>query len=328
MSQNRLSVVGPVLDDLHALGFGGRDVFIASAFYSAAPLSSLSISARQIHLMVRLDLRSIEDWVAGRIAPYALLNFVKRYTARGTNVRLMAGKSAHAKVYIGQQGFLIGSANLTSRGLAGIGHEVLWKETSSSAVKSMREGLEEYATHLKLVDLEELEEYIRKNAATVARRAKKERCPEIDESRVPPSAGDRPTRLGNYADFKDWLDDQPEPAAKEILARAEGKGNLSGHIYRAFYGLRQFLIARPAELRAFRAKDPDSYKLSADKDIERELRQFVLDEANDEHDFLLDRWKTYLPVECGGRAGKHGGTIGNLNRMLPLVARYLVRRRS
>ena len=67
----------------------------------------------------------------------------------------------------------------------------------------------------------------------------------------------------------------------------------------------------------------DTYKLSRDATMEQHLNGFVSEFATDEDDFSLDNWKTYLPIECGGRAGRHGGTIGNLNYMLPLVAAYL-----
>jgi hypothetical protein len=79
----------------------------------------------------------------------------------------------------------------------------------------------------------------------------------------------------------------------------------------------------PETLQSFRRTDPDSYKLSKDPAMEDMLKSFVHDFAVDEASFVLERWRTYLPIECGGRAGRHGGTIGNLNYMLPLVAAYL-----
>ena len=83
------------------------------------------------------------------------------------------------------------------------------------------------------------------------------------------------------------------------------------------------MLAYPEGYLRFRRENPDSYKLSQDSDTEAQIASFVEQIAQDEADFSLDTWKTYLPEECGGRAGKHGGTIGNLNRMLPLVARYI-----
>jgi len=126
----------------------------------------------------------------------------------------------------------------------------------------------------------------------------------------------------------EWLARQKSAAAAEILARAKGKGNLQGHIHRNFYGLRQYLMARPEEMERFANEDSSFYRLSGDAATEKRLKDFVTHQASNEHDFSLDIWKTYLPEECGGRAGKHGGTIGNLNRMLPLVAKYLRPRSS
>lgn len=87
--------------------------------------------------------------------------------------------------------------------------------------------------------------------------------------------------------------------------------------------MRQLFLADPDARDRFEVESPDLYKLSRDPQMESRIARFVKENAVDETDFRLDVWKTYLPVECGGRAGKHGSTIGNLNRMLPLVARYL-----
>lgn len=322
MPIDRNAIVGPVLQDVQRLGLDGREVVIASAYYTSAPLKNLSITARKIRLLLRLDLDSIDDWVSGSIDPVALLQFAQRHEARGARVELFVGPAAHAKVYVGSSGFLGGSANLTTRGFSGTGHEIVWRETSPNAIRDMRNRLQEYAGNLKQIEIPELADYVARNEKTLIKRRRNRKLSTQKESRIIRVDG-RPNRLGSYDDFKNWLQDQPEPAANEISERADGKGNLSGHIYRGFYGLRQFLLSRPTILNSFKQENPDNYKLSRDRDTESELSEFVLNEASDEENFLLERWRTYLPVERGGRAANHGGTIGNLNRMLPLVARYL-----
>src|SRR3546814_3408438 len=47
---------------------------------------------------------------------------------RSNEVALFVSPSAHAKIYSGQQGYLIGSANLSTRALSGNAAEVLWFE--------------------------------------------------------------------------------------------------------------------------------------------------------------------------------------------------------
>lgn len=278
-----------------------------------------------LNLLVRLDVDSIDEWVQGCIAPDALFKFATRHKDLGTRVRLWVHPIAHVKAYWGSRAFLLGSANFTSRGLSGAGHEMLWRGTSRSEKTNLRAALKRYSKRLSAISIEELGDYVDANEQQVKeRRAEK---PDIirwtDENRLDLRWVERPTRFGNYDDFKDWLGGQADPAAQETQERALGKGQLSGHIHRNFYGLRQLLLARPNLLSRFAAEDANAYKLSRDAATEAEIKAFVRSEAADEAQFSLETWKTYLPQECGGRAGKHGGTIGNLNRMLPQVARYL-----
>lgn len=72
-----------------------------------------------------------------------------------------------------------------------------------------------------------------------------------------------------------------------------------------------------------RGKSPDTYRLLRDSAEAKSLNGFVNNNSADEPGFLLSTWKGYLPKELGGRAINYGGTIGNLHRMLPLIARYL-----
>lgn len=189
-------------------------------------------------------------------------------------------------------------------------------------VVNVRAGLEIYARTMEQLTLDQLEKYIATHAEFVLEFKRKHKRYQRRDKIATPAA--RPPRLGDYSNFLEWMKRQPGEAAQEIHSRAQGKGNLQGHINRNFFGLRQFLLAYPESLERFRRENADTYRLSADATTERALATFVRKHAADEAQFSLDVWKTYLPRECGGRAARHGGTIGNLNRMLPLVARYLV----
>lgn len=315
-------IVGPVLQHLRMIGLDGGAISLATAFYSSRALKSLTIRADSVTVICRLDLDSAEEWKRGLIAPDTLLSFLKAQQGRGATTRLYAAPTAHAKVYLGNRAVLIGSANLTMRGFGG-GHEVLNRMDSRQALRMTNRALREYQDSLTEISINELQEYVQRNQSSVRRakvrrkiqNQKSDQLPQINRSARP--------HLGSYDNFLDWLSSVQAAGALEIWKRAHGKHNLSGHIHRNFYGLRQFFLTYPEVFETMKQAAPDTYKLSKNAQMEQHLNDFVSQFATDEDDFSLDHWRTYLPIECGGRAGRHGGTIGNLNYMLPLVAAYL-----
>ena len=312
-------IVGPVLQHLRMIGLERGAITIATAFYSSRALSSLCILAESVTTVCRLDFHSTDEWKRGFVAPDTLLSFLHAHQSRGAEVLLYAAPTAHAKVYLGNHAALIGSANLTIRGFGG-GHEILNQLRGRQALRETAIALREYRSTLKKIELAQLQEYVETNQSNV-RRAKAQIRQKIDQ--LPKTNRSRHPHLGNYTDFLNWLDNTPAAGASVIRERAHGMYNLQGHIDRNFHGLRQFFLAFPEVFDRMRHTDPDTYKLSRDAETEQHIRNFVHNFAADEEGFVLDRWKTYLPKECGGRAGRHGGTIGNLNYMLPLVAAYL-----
>jgi len=312
------AIVGPVLSDVSELCRGNHFV-LASAFYSASRLRATRIATRSAELLVRLDLDRPDDWIARAVAPDALLDLVDRHAA--VRIRMYCGRHAHAKVYLGDDAFFVGSANYTVRGLSGTANEVLWYESSSEAVKKMRRAIAQYRRTLSPLSYDELKEYVQRYRTFVKKRQSKSR--RSPEDRLP-SDMTRPPRTGDYDHFLAWLAKR-SGAAAEILARARGKGNLSGHIRRNFYGLRQFLLAYPGHGRALRQADPETYRIVEDPELQGDLEYFVLNEAGDEGGLDVDVWRTYLPQSTGGKPKSGGGTQGNLNRMLPLMGRYLKR---
>jgi hypothetical protein len=310
-------IVGPVLNDLLQIGLDGQRVDISTAFYSTGVLRGLRPQCDKLRVMCRLDLSSPYDWANGFVAPDALLDMLRRTSAAGAQVSVYTSPAAHAKVYIGSQAALVGSANLTMTGFGG-GPEVLQRTTRRRDLRALQRYLNTYATMLRRTSLDELDAHVRRFRRIVSRSQKRH-----SQDRLPPTSRDSNRTLGDYDSSVRWLGRQRQPAARETYERAHGKSNLQGHIHGNFYGLRQFLISYPHAMRRFAAEQPNAYKLSRDSQTEDKLKFFVGRHAVDEDDFRLDTWRTYLPRECGGRAGRHGGTIGNLNRMLPLVARYL-----
>ena len=313
-------IVGPVLQHLRMIGLDGGAVTLATAFYTGRALNSLVVNADSVTVMCRLDFDSIEDWKRGFLAPDSLLSFLQMHQQRGAKTNLYTAPTAHAKVYLGSNAALIGSANLTIRGF-GAGHEILTRCRSRRALHRVRNALLEYQRTLTKVELGQLEQYVVKNVHRIRISKAKRRLKKPDQ--LPKSNRSIRSHLGSYDGFLTWLGGTTGSGASEILARANGKSNLQGHIDRNFHGLRQFLITYPDVFDKMQSTDPDTYKLSQDDEMERKIRVFVDEFASDEEHFVLEIWKTYLPKECGGRAGRHGGTIGNLNYMLPLVAAYM-----
>lgn len=311
-------ILGPIFTDLFRVGLGGGHVRLMTAFYSGRALSSLNVEARELTFACRLDLSSIDDWGNGYVAPDRLLQFLTRLSSEGKIVHLYASPTAHAKLYVGTKGAMVGSANLTLTGFGG-GDEVVSLFTDRKKVTAAHDLAESYARLLAPIPLDQLADYVRQNRAAAERRKGK----RSGLDRLPRTKRSGRKHLGDYEDFLTWLKRRRSPGAAEIWARANGKSNLSGHIHRNFFGLRQFLITYPQIQSSMRRESPEHYKLSRDAVMEGRIAEFVAAHAADEDEFLVDTWRTYLPIECGGRAGRHGGTIGNLNFMLPLVASYL-----
>jgi hypothetical protein len=318
-------IVGPTLRQVQTLGLDGASVDIATAFYTRRALDSLTITAKHARLLFRVDLANTRDWVRGYVAPDALLAKIDALLAKNIRIDLFGHPKAHVKAYVGSRGALVGSANLTLRGLGG-GLELAVRARDTNGVKLVRDALTNYQKRLDKIELDDLRDFVTTNLKTVKAEQKKWRQEhqEDDEDRLPNVARDQIAgAMGSYPSFLAWLGKRKTAAAKETFDRANGKSHLQGHIHRNYYGLRQFFLAFPELQVLFSKGDEDTYKLSKDAAMEALLKEFVLQHAADEEDFSLDRWKTYLPIECGGRAERHGGTIGNLNRMLPLVAKYL-----
>lgn len=315
------TVVGPVLADLDRIG--GGNVTLATAFYSAGALSKLNIKADNLHLLVRLNVSSVFEWAGGAIDPVALRVFIERHSKKGIQVKLSISSTAHAKIYKGKKGYFIGSANLSWRAFSGRGDEVLWFEDDNRRKKLMDKTLEDYKRSFRPLSFKELDDYIAKNqplAKSLAAKLPREAQQELDEDETPPHIK-RPARLGDYGDFLNWLDGQKGEAATTIFARANGQGNLSGHIKQGFFGLRQYFLKNPDEMTRLASKNPDVY--STDSLTLQQLSSFVLHRAIDEGAFYVSTWRTYLPENAGGKPKTGGGTSGNLKRMLPLVARYV-----
>lgn len=316
-------IVGPILKDLDLINLESKNLTLATAFYSRGALDKLEVAAENLTICAQLDLSSLSAWISGRLDPPALLRFIKRSKETCKNVSLMASNIAHAKIYAGDSSYLLGSANLSLRGFAGLGHEILFYEDDVARQALIASALDEYKKQLAVITFDQLDSYIKANEAKVVSLIESKRSKKFDEDVIPHISSARPLRLGGYDDFIKWLILNSNTAASEILARAQGKNNLSGHIHRNFYGVRQFLLSRPHLISKFSTVPSDSYSLLGDDNTCQLINNFVKYDATNELDFDVTTWRNYLPGKCGGSQDSGGATSGNLNRMIPLIAAYL-----
>jgi hypothetical protein len=311
-------IVGPILPHLHSVGMDGPQIVLATAYFSRRALLSVRTLASKVRVFCRLDIQSADEWVNGYVDPPALLEFAQNQKKRGATIEMFISPFAHAKVYIGSHAALVGSANLTLRGFGG-GQEIIYRIKNPGIRKQLLGIVDIYSKDFDRISLKELDEYIDRFKSIVSSHPKR----RFEEDRLPRFRRSRHIHLGDYADFLKWLERKKSYGSEEILERARGKHNLSGHIHRNFYGIRQFLLAFPEELSRLTRENENSYTLSKDMEAKKQFKDFVLQHASNEPDFSLDTWRTYLPLGCGGKARSGGATIGNLNYMIPLIARYL-----
>lgn len=319
--QGPRAIVGPLVSDIASIS--GDEVTLATAFYTSGALDVLNIKAKRLRLLIRLNTQSVADWAMGSLDPIALRTFIQRHQQTCGEVSLLISPTAHAKIYSGQNGYLVGSANLSTRALSGSAAEILWFENDDERKQAMDAAVQDYLQKFSPCSVARLDTYIAANKAKAEQLSKKiPRELFTEEDRLPRGIM-RPARLGDYDTFLQWLSKQNSPAAREVLARAYGKSNLSGHIRQAFFGIRQFLLGAPDLMIHFTKVDPGSYSFSGDVSTASKLGAFVIKHARDEGLFSPKKWQTYLPKSAGGKQTSGGATSGNLNRMLPLIARYL-----
>ena len=312
-------ITSPNLSLLKEIGLSGQAGYIATAYYSSRALEYLNsiTKVRHLHLFFRLDLTKNDEWKRRSIDPAALLLFIQKQTKQGATVKLVTHPSAHAKIYIGDKGVICGSSNLSTNGF-GSGMEVVCFDRKDGIPGALK-NLAQYAKRMEPLDIRTLAKYVQD-----MKPAKFEE--KTDQNKLPRNISYGGILEQAYENFRVWLSKQKGAAEQEIFSRAMNMRhqNLTGHIHKNFFGLRQFYIAYPELIQPLSSVDANQYKLLKDNAISNLIKIFVTHNATDEGSFKVQVWKTYLPIKLGGRAQKDGGTIGNLNRMIPLVAKYLL----
>ena len=124
--------------------------------------------------------------------------------------------------------------------------------------------------------------------------------------------------------FIDYCASLRGKAPKEVVLRFYGKLNLSGHIRNCYYASQQFLSAHQTIINPISRIPPEKFRLQSspykDKWINFVKSKNLKD--IDEVGYSAKSTLKYLPTWLGGTQTKGGATSGNLNRVLPLVARF------
>jgi HKD family nuclease len=301
----------------------GSHVTIFSPFYTAAGLLLFkhlldrNNSIKEVNFNCRL---TKHDWIQGSIDPESLLEIVKISAGR-IKFNIAHRDTLHAKAYFCEKNGLIGSANLTSQGF-GSGLEFLLL-VSDSVLKSTKEWFKKHVSpYLKKITLGELEYFIEKNKTEVY---KKRRI----INRVLNKKIKRKTLFLPYApvdDFIDYCAKLDGAASKEVVLRFMGKDHLSGHIKNFYYASQQFFDKYQKLTKKMSQVLPDNFRL---QNAPFKITWIKFIQGSQLKDivpvgFLAQSTLNYLPSALGGKQTTGGAGIGNLNRILPLVAQFRI----
>jgi len=315
-------MIKPVTPDIEALKTvvkNGSHITIFSPFYTTAGLFifekalEVNTSIKEINFNCRL---TKHDWIQGSIDPEALVTLRKNLRSK-IKLNISCNDMLHAKAYYNEKIGLIGSANLTSHGF-GNGLEFLLM-ISGSVLDDVKSWFKtKISSSLREVSFKELEGFIKQNKNEVNK--EKKRINRILKRKI--------ARLfyfpvDHFIDYCAKLDGQ---APKEVVLRFMGKDQLSGHIKNFYYASYQFLNKNDSLVKPIAKIPPNDFRLQNTPYIDVWRRFVKSTEIKDipSVGFSAKSTLRYLPVQLGGTQTKGGAGIGNLNRVLPLVARFIM----
>jgi HKD family nuclease len=314
----------PVHPDKNALSViakNGVSLNIYSPFYTASGLLLLSNiikdsgSLKQVNFNCRLRKA---DWIQGSIDPIALVRLTKTFSGK-IRFSFSCDDSLHAKAYYCEKKGLIGSANLTSQGF-GNRLEFLLLISGTILGTTKKWFSKHIHPYLKRFSQKELAQFIRRNEAEVKK--EKEKLKKLKAARSK-QRGVK-TTYSPIDEFMDYCAGLPGPAAKEVVLRYMGKDQLSGHIRNFYYASQQFLSKYIGLTTRIARKSAQTFRLQ-EMPFKDQWISFIhssdlknIPDAN----YSAQSTIRYLPESLGGKQTTGGAGIGNLNRVLPLVAKY------
>lgn len=299
----------------------GKSLTIFSPFYTRAGLLLLkhlldeNNSIKEINFNCRL---TTHDWIQGSIDPISLHSITKSLSGK-IKFHFACNDILHAKVYYCEKKGLIGSANLTSRGF-GTGLEFLLFISGDILERTQEWVNSNISPHLTPISLKGLSRFINKNKTDVEKQKEKIRK-LIKKKRKPKKI---PLPISPIDGFIDYCANLRGEAPKEVVLRFMGKLNLSGHIKNFYYASQQFLSAHQTIINPISRMSPEKFRLRNTPYKDKWINFVNSENLKDDPKvgYSAESTLKYLPAGLGGTQTTGGGGIGNINRVLPLVARF------
>jgi HKD family nuclease len=312
----------PILPSREALRTVVKDcssITIFSPFYTAGGLflfeSMLKegASIKKIKFNCRL---TKHDWIHGSIDPMALLRMCTRFNGQ-INVNIACNDMLHAKAYYNEKVGLIGSANLTSQGF-GNGLEFLLMITDD-VLKDVKTWFNyKISSRLDTISRSQLKYFIKQNIDEVEQERMKIR-------KVPK----RKIAISSYMPvnfFIDYCASFNNPIAEEVVLRFMGKDQLSGHVKNFYYASYQFFAKKKKLIRPLADMSLKDFRLQETPYKDTWIKFICSPAIKDipSVGYYAKSTLNYLPQRVGGRQTSGGAGIGNLNKVLPLVAKFII----
>jgi hypothetical protein len=317
---------------------GADEGLICTPYYSERGLQLLDSffdAAEKVEFWTRF---SPLDWRAGVADMAALKRRVQSVRGRGKIFDIRVSDDLHAKIYAISGGtVIVGSANLTWPGMTR-NIEVICELTEeeadsfSSVLSSMKDRLMPLSAEVFSAYVDTVRSVISKpsdgpaeedgdmNAAIELaeeelRRVLIETAPEA--TRVPSA---------ELEEFIDYCRQEDSGVSREVVARHEGKHNLSGHVKHCFYGSVLFFSEHKEFVNEIAETPSESLYDFANSSIRTNWRDFLREHAYEidkERGFSFHTLNVYIPVTLGGKCAGGGGGSPTLKRVLPVVARMI-----
>jgi HKD family nuclease len=296
---------------------------IYTPFYTAAGLLLLEDFIGRDHCKIKklnFSCRITKAaWIQNSIDPISLRKFIDKFS-NCLEINIAHNDTLHAKGYFAENNGLIGSANLTSQGF-GDGLEFLYSISGSILTKTKSWFNGKIKPLLHPITPAELNSFIGKNINAVIQLQKKYR--KLLRQSHKHRGNKAP--ISSIDVFMDYCAKLQGAVPNEVVLRYLGKFQLSGHIRNFYYASQQFLSKYPGLISPIRKEPMDEFHLQNSPYIEL-WKKFInspfLKDIEEER-YSAKSTAIYLPTNLGGKQISGGAGSGNINRVLPLVARFL-----
>lgn len=261
----------------------------------------------------------------------------------GIEVELGVYRRLHAKVYAADYTLaLVGSANLSEGGF-GTNLELAVRFSGEEAVQPI-DDLEEACTPiLQVMTLEDLRDWVEFSRPTIEE-ARSVKPQEIEVLEPVQSRLDRILEFGrmdssritepdpsDMEEFVHWLENNfALPGAEYAYDAHYGRNQYSGHFKQGFFASMRFL-SEYRDLRAPLSEElnglgpDDQYKLNGSPRIAEMWQEHLDAHATDKGShYSYPTLRSILPASLGGTLSGGGGAGPTVQRILPLVARFIL----